>query len=327
MPPPNVPLGPAPCFARRRLLQFAGISLAGFAVRGLAGSLPAAHSAQTEAPKDGWIDAHVHVWTPDTQRYPLATCYTREQMNPPSFTPEELLSHARPCGVTRIVLIQMSFYGFDNSYMLDTIRGYPGTFSGVAVIDEAAPGAQDEMRRLKQLGVRGFRIAPRNRPAATWLDSDHFDSMWKCGAEERLAMCHLINPDSLPAVDRMCAKHPDTPVVIDHFARIGIDGEIRESDLAALCKLARHHHVAVKISAFYALGKKAPPYSDLAPMIRRLLDALGPERLMWATDCPFQVQPGHTYSQSIELVRDRLDFLSEGDRQWLLKKTAERVFL
>jgi predicted TIM-barrel fold metal-dependent hydrolase len=304
-------------------LQLAGASLAGAAVREFAGNIP---SAEAQPPGEGWIDAHVHVWTPDTQQYPLSAGYTREQMNPPSFTPQELLSHAKPCGVTRIVLIQMSFYGFDNSYMLDTIRNHPGVFSGVAVIDETARGALDEMRRLKKLGVRGFRIAPRNRPAETWLDGEAFAAMWKCGAEEGLAMCHLINPDSLPAVDRMCAKHPDTPVVIDHFARIGIDGQIRESELAALCKLARYRQTAVKVSAFYALGKKTPPYLDLAPMVRRLLDAFGPERLMWATDCPFQVQQSHTYSQSIELVRDRLDFLSEGDRQWLLKKTAERVF-
>ena len=32
----------------------------------------------------------------------------------------------RPNGVTRINLIQMSFYGFDNSYMLDMIKLYEG---------------------------------------------------------------------------------------------------------------------------------------------------------------------------------------------------------
>ncbi len=84
--------------------------------------------------------------------------------------------------------------------------------------------------------------------------------------------------------------------------------------------------MTVKVSAFYALGKKKSPYVDLAPMMRRLLDAYGPKRLMWATDCPFQVQGDHTYAGSIELVRDRLDFLSAADRQWLLRKTAERVF-
>ena len=32
----------------------------------------------------------------------------------------------------------MSYYEYDNSYMLDTIRNFPGVFSGVAVIDENA---------------------------------------------------------------------------------------------------------------------------------------------------------------------------------------------
>ena len=47
---------------------------------------------------------------------------------------------------------------------------------------------------------------------------------------------------------------------------------------------------------------------------------------MWASDSPFQVQPPHTYAGSIELVRDRLDFLSPEDREWLLRKSAEAVF-
>jgi hypothetical protein len=47
---------------------------------------------------------------------------------------------------------------------------------------------------------------------------------------------------------------------------------------------------------------------------------------MWASDCPFQVQDGHTYADSIALVRDHLDFLSADERDWLLRKTADRVF-
>ncbi len=270
------------------------------------------------------IDAHVHVWTPDTKTYPLAEGYTRDDMQPPSFTPEQLLEHARPAGVGRIVLIQMSFYGFDNRYMLDTMRRFPGVFGGVAVIDENRQPAQT-MRKLKEQGVRGFRILPGKRPVDTWLDGEGMAEMWKCGADEGLAMCHLINPDSLPAVDRMCRRFPRTPVVIDHFARIGVTGTIEAADLKQLCDLARHPQVKVKVSAFYALGKKKPPYTDLLPMIRQLLDAYGPERLMWATDCPYQVQDEHTYEASIALIRDHLK-LSPGDREWLLRKTAEGVF-
>src|ERR1043165_6562001 len=61
------------------------------------------------------IDAHVHVWTPDLDHYPLAAVFKKENMQPPSFAPEELFKHCKPAGVTRINLIQMSFYGFDNT--------------------------------------------------------------------------------------------------------------------------------------------------------------------------------------------------------------------
>jgi hypothetical protein len=47
---------------------------------------------------------------------------------------------------------------------------------------------------------------------------------------------------------------------------------------------------------------------------------------MWESDCPFQVVGGHTYKDSIELVRSRLKFLSKDDREWLLRKTAEKFF-
>lgn len=275
---------------------------------------------------EGYIDAHVHVWTPNTKNYPLAAGFRREQMQPPSFEPDELLGLAKPCGVSRIVLIQMSFYGFDNSYMLDTMKNYPGVFSGVAVIDDGAKNPAEEMRRLKRKGVRGFRIYPRNKPVDQWLDGQGMQAMWECGASENLAMCHLVNPAELPAIDGMCEKYPETPVVIDHFARIGIDGQIHEKDVENIVRLARHKNTHVKLSAFYALGNKQPPYKDMLPLAKQLIDAYGPERLMWATDCPFQVAGDQSYEQSLAVFRDHLDGLSDTDRAWILRDTAEKVF-
>jgi predicted TIM-barrel fold metal-dependent hydrolase len=57
-------------------------------------------------------------------------------MKPASFTPEQLFAHCRPTGVSRIVLIQMSYYQFDNSYMLDMMKKFSGVFSGVGIVDE-----------------------------------------------------------------------------------------------------------------------------------------------------------------------------------------------
>jgi predicted TIM-barrel fold metal-dependent hydrolase len=320
---------PADAISRRELMKWAATVFGGAAVpllnqHGIALAQQAAASGGDLT--SGAIDAHSHVWTPDVKRYPLAAPFKPADMQPPSFTPDQLLAHARPGGVSRVVLIQMSYYGFDNRYLLDCMRQFPGVFSGVAVIDEHAPQPRDTMRELKKQGVRGFRIHPAQEKVDRWLSSPGMEILWRIGADEQLAMCALINPEALVALDRMCEKFPHTPLVIDHFARIGVDGTIRDKDVANLCRLARHPLAHVKVSAFYALGQKKSPYTDLAPMIRSLLNAFGPERLMWATDCPYQVQAGHTYLDSIELVRSRLDFLTSADREWLLKKTAQRVF-
>jgi hypothetical protein len=63
-----------------------------------------------------YIDAHVHVWTPDTAHYKLAAGFTKDDMKPPSFTPQDLFKHSKPAGVTRINLIQMSYYRFENEF-------------------------------------------------------------------------------------------------------------------------------------------------------------------------------------------------------------------
>jgi predicted TIM-barrel fold metal-dependent hydrolase len=262
-------------------------------------------------------------------KFPLAPGQTKKDLDPPSFTDDELMKLARPEGVGRVVLIQHSIYHlWDNSYLLDAVKRHPKMFRVQGMVDDHKPAPGAAMKKLLPLGVTGFRITPfvrKKDEQPKWLNTPGMVEMWKTGASTRQAMCLLINPSDLPATDAMCEKHPDTPVVIDHFARIGADGEIRDADVKALCKLARHKHTHVKISAFYALGKKKPPHDELVPMIRRLLEAFGPKRLMWASDAPYQVQGVNTYKASIALVRDRMD-LPKADREWLLAKTAEAVF-
>ena len=271
------------------------------------------------------VDSHSHIWTPDLAHYPLAPGFKQEDMSPPSWTPEELLSHGRPEGVQRVVLIQMSFYRYDNSYMLHCLREHPGVFSGVAVIDVAAERPDREMERLSKHGVRGFRFYPVDGPIENWIETPGYERMFRCAADHHLAICPLIDPRALPSLPRMCEQHPKTTVVIDHFCHNKHNGENQKTNNNSLCAMARFPEVRLKVSAFYALGKKKPPHEDLEPMIRHVYAAFGPERLMWGSDCPFAVV-SETYRDSLALVRDGCRWLSAPDREWLLGKTAERVF-
>lgn len=283
--------------------------------------------AAADSKPEGDIDAHSHIWTRDIEHYPLAKGQTLDDLKPASFTAEELLTLARSLGVGRVVLIQHKpYHGLDNSYITDSIAKYPGVFSAVACIDAEGANPDADMLELKKKGVRGFRILASEGGASRWAHSQGMRTMWETAAKEGLAMCPLINPHELPQVDEMCRAFPKTTVVIDHFARIGADGNIRENDLNALADLAQYRGVYVKISAYYALGRKMSPYTDLIPMIERLIGAYGVERLMWASDCPYQIVPPDNYADSLALIRERITGLTSTQKEWLLKKTAEKVF-
>ncbi len=317
-------------FTRREALQATGAA----AVTALAGGIGTFTGTQVMADdaadndlRAGYIDAHSHIWTRDVARYPLADNQSLDVLDPPSFTIEELLATCRPLGVTRVVLIQHKpHHGLDNSYIVDAIAENPGVFVAVACVEAEADDPTIAMADLKAKGATGFRIRPGEGGHDDWRDSPGMRAMWEFAGEENLAICPLINPEHLPMVGAMCELYPDTNVVIDHFARIGVDGTINPHDLDTICGLAAHAKVNVKCSAYYALGKKEPPHEELLPMIRRVYEAYGPRRIMWASDSPYQIVPPNTYAASLALARDGLDFMSDEDRAWFLRGTAERVY-
>src|SRR3954463_14361613 len=105
--------------------------------------------------------------------------------------------------------------------------------------------------------------------------------MFATAARTGQALSCLIDHSGFAEVDRMCRQHPETKVIIDHLGRIGGDGAIRDAGLPALCGLAKHPKVYVKVGGFYALGKKTPPYLALGPLIRAVVQAFGANRCMW----------------------------------------------
>ena len=281
------------------------------------------------------IDAHVHIWTDDFKNFPLADGFTSKNLWFPSFTAEELIRLGAKAGVHRFNLVQMTWYGLDHRYILDVIQRYPGRFVGTGVVpaitDVSLASPEATMVELSQGGIYAFRVRgkstrPQFNDTARWMDHRGFDKMFSAAAEHRLALSFLMTPADLPEVDRMCTRFPDTPVIIDHFSIIGRQNSFVESEIQQLCKMARHPQVLLKIGAFYALGSKQPPYLDMLPLIRRVVDAFGPERCMWESDSPLQTKNGHTFAAAVDIIRVHADFLSNSDKQQILVRTAENFF-
>ena len=269
-----------------------------------------------------YIDAHSHIWTDDIKHFPLREGVKTEDLKPLRFTPDNLIQLGLAERVTRHVLISHGpYHGFNNDYYTHAASRHPGIFSVVGAMNPLLDRIPQRMHINRKLGITGYRIKPNND--SRWLQSKPMQAMWKTGAAENIAMCPLIDPKYIADLGSMCKQFPDTTVVIDHCARI--DSHHKE-ELNQLCALSKHPNVYVKISAFYAFGTRKPPYLEQIPKIKRLFESFGPRKLMWASDCPYQLENGNTYGASISLVRDRLDFLSDTDKDWLLRRTAEKIF-
>ena len=270
------------------------------------------------------VDAHIHVWTDDFARYPLAEGVAVEDLWLPSFTPEQFSAYSRTVGDVRINLVQMIWYNFDHSYILDLIASDPDTYAGTGVISLDDPEPDETMVALSKKGCSAFREPPSE------LDHPAFEKMFAAGAEHQLALSFNMGVDMLPAMDRMCQRFPDTPVILDHVCHVGIkEADYSEEDLATLLRFARHEKVMIKIGPLQALCSRQAPYLDVLPLIQRVVEAYGADRCMWESDSGGPIvmnDPMTDYAASVALIRDHASFLSASERDAILFGTAEKFF-
>ena len=272
------------------------------------------------APRYRIIDPHVHVWKSDP-RYPWA----KETKTPPTQdkTAEMLLDLMKKYGVARTVIIQVIHYRWDNSYLADVLKQYPTMFHGVARVNPEDPAAPDHLSKLvKEQRFRGVRLSPGAGAAGDWIRGPLMPPLWERCQKLKVPMTILAPVTRMPDIAGLAGKYPDLTIVIDHMADCPID---RPDLLQLLIDLKRYPKLFVKISHTWSLSKQQFPFRDTFPQVKALYDNFGPKRLMWGTDWPVSEHRA-TYPQTLEIVRDHMDFLNEDDKMWMLSKTIERVW-
>ncbi len=236
-------------------------------------------TAVTFAVPAGACDCHVHVFGRAAQ-FPFAA---QRGYTPPPASAAELLALQEALHLSRVVIVQPSVYGSDNSCTLDGMRRLGERARGVAVIDKATSNATlDEMHRA---GIRGVRVN-----LATAGESDPSQARRNLAAAvARVAPLgwHVQVYTQLSVIAALHDEVPrlGVPIVFDHFGGAQATGGIEQPGFAALLALVSAGHAYVKVSAAYRSSDKAPAYDDVAPLARALI-AANPERILWGTDWP-----------------------------------------
>jgi predicted TIM-barrel fold metal-dependent hydrolase/predicted NBD/HSP70 family sugar kinase len=227
----------------------------------------------------GACDCHVHVFGAAAE-FPFAAArgYT-----PPPATAAELAVLLDALHLSRVVIVQPSVYGSDNSCTLDGMRRLGERARGVAVIDAATTDAAlDEMHRA---GVRGVRV---NLETAGETDPDAARRNLAAAVARVAALGWHVQVYTRPSViarlSEDVARLP-VPIVFDHFGGAQAKDGINQSGFPELLALVAAGHAYVKLSAAYRSSDEAPAYDDVAPLARALI-AANPDRVLWGSDWP-----------------------------------------
>ncbi len=231
----------------------------------------------------------------DPARYPQAANRT---YTPDPAPLQDLERRAAPLGVTRFVVVQPSFYGTDNTLLLDTLGALAGRGRGVAVIDPAASGA-GELRDLAARGVRGLRINLYSTMSAAQPDRA-LDRAFAAMVEAARAQdwhVEVLAPVAMLAETADLLGRSPVPVVIDHY---GLHRGAAPDGLAGhqLLELLRLPHLWMKLSAPYRASDDALAVRPDPAWLDAILDACA-GRCVWGSDWPHT--PPHALQTGAEV--------------------------
>lgn len=283
-----------------------------------AGAIASLPKASAQGTRRRIVDAQVHLWKAESDDWRWVPGM-RPQM-PEPFTIEKLVPLMDEAGVERAVIVPPSWPGDRNDYALDAVKRYPDRFAVMGRIPLRNPQSAALLPKWKeQPGMVGVRLTFLG-PAGAWLKDGTADWFWPEAEKAGLPVMFLTDGYS-GALAQVAERHPRLQLIADHM---GISGDaIKQGRLAdavaQTASLAKYPNVSVKLSAAPNNSAEAYPFRDMAPYIKQLFEAYGPQRSYWGTDMTNGFDRA-TYRQRVTHFTEELPFLSEQDKDWVMGK-------
>jgi L-fuconolactonase len=220
---------------------------------------------------------------------------------------------------------------------------YPDRFTGVLSIrDPKDLGDVDGyMRRLRaNPGLAGFRILPGMPYTGEHM---HYltEGLWEpalTAAERHGVPVVVFIALHLPLLHEVAERHPELVIIVDHLGMpapptLPLTDSLLDT-LPDLLALARHPNVAVKFTGVPSVSTEEYPFRGLWPKLHQVVEAFGPERLMWGSDYTRVTGRHHhppdpggrlNYGELLDYLR-YTDELGEADKEMMLGRAARRWF-
>lgn len=235
------------------------------------------------------IEWNTHIFHPDGKRYPFhpEAAYrpkvAAEPADPLAAYRERMVTE----GIERAVLVHPEPYGDDHRLILDCLANDAELFRGTSLFyprDPDAPRKLEELVRQQPAIVATRFHAHRGKDV--YLDS--FDdpgvrSLWEKAVELGLIVELHIGPNFAQQVAAVLRDLPHSTVLVDHLAEPQTGDGV---EFAQVLELAMFDQVYMKLSGMNHFARDEPLYTSVRPFTRRVVEAFGPERMVWGSGTP-----------------------------------------
>lgn len=270
------------------------------------------------------VDAHAHIYSPDEKRYPTI----EKPLRPPRGTgsPEHLREEAKANGVDRVLMVQTStFYGWDNSYVRDTVPASQPWAAGCYTLDPRNPHSRDVLWAFaERAGGRAFRTYPENQGPD--YDTPGNRALWQAAREAKVVIKVLIgNLEAAKQLPKVLDDFSDVPAILDHCLAIKRGPEYRAT-LKMVVELARHQNLFAQLTFLETGSEERYPFRDMHDAARRFIDAYGVDRCIWGSDFPTALWcPKTDYAGMKRLITHELG-LGKSEQAKILGGNAEKLY-
>ncbi|WP_020116918.1 amidohydrolase [Streptomyces canus] len=270
------------------------------------------------------VDAHHHVWDLSVR--------DQDWIAPGSplrrtFTTADLAPRARAAGVDRTVLVQTVTVPEETPEFLALAAGHELIAGVVGWTDLTRPDVGDELARLRELPggsyLKGIRHQVQGEPDPEWLLRPDVRRGLTAVADAGLVYDLVVLPHQLPACVRAAQSLPQLTLVLDHLGKPPIASGTLEPWTADVRALAGLPNTVCKLSGMVTEADLATwTTDDLRPYADTVLDAFGPDRLMFGSDWPVCTLAA-TYGEVLDVARELVGAYDSGR---IFEGTAVRVY-
>lgn len=219
-------------------------------------------------------------------------------LRPADATIDAYRTFQKQIGTGRVVVVQPTTYGLDNSCQLDAMAVLGDSARGVMVVGAGTDAA--ELARLTDRGVCGARFHMLPGGAVGW------EELGAVAASIAPYGWHIqLQLNGRELVSRLDAlRRLPVDLVIDHIGRFMGPVAPGSTEFAALLALV-DDGAHVKLSAPYESSVSgAPDYADTLPLVDALVDH-APDRLLWASNWPHPGSDDAPNATDLIRLRDR----------------------